>query len=96
MGFGGPVWHASVSSPFASREELRNAALRELQGVGTENEGQWEEYGKAFHVRRRLSAAERRLADHLDVKDVRNTPEYAVRRAAMQQYLPPVLRGWEE
>jgi hypothetical protein len=54
--------------------------LRQLGGVGDASLGEWREWtGKAFHIRRRLSAAEERRSG-LTVVDVRGTPE-AARRA---------------
>ena len=68
-----------------------------LEGVGDESLGQWEEKGDiAFHVRRRLSDRERKIVGGLSVVDVRNTPEYGVRRAAMQRFLPPQYANWQE
>jgi hypothetical protein len=58
----------------ASDEELRRAALRELDGVGDESLGQWFERGRlALHVRRRLSRDEQLLIG--DVCDLRHTAE---------------------
>lgn len=96
MGFGGPVWHVSVSLPLAPAETLRRIALEQLDGVGAALEGQWEETGMAFHIRRRLSDSERKRAGGLDAVDVRGTAEYSARRAAMQRYLPPQLQHWQE
>lgn len=80
-----------------SVHDLRKAALRALEGVGDESLGQWEEKGNiAYHVRRRLSDAECKLANDLSAVDVRGTPEYDVRRAAMQRFLPPQYANWQE
>jgi hypothetical protein len=93
MGFGGPVWHASVSG-FG---DCRAQALRALEGVGDESSGQWEEQGeKAYHVRRRLSVSEVKVAHGLSVCDIRSTPEYGLRRSAMQRFLPLQLADWQE
>ena len=59
---------------------LEQEALRQLAGVGDAALGEWREWtGAAFHVRRRLSAAEESRTG--PVEDVRRTPE-ALRRAA--------------
>jgi hypothetical protein len=81
MGFGGPVWHASVAGSII-KAVLEREALRQLEGVGDASLGEWREPGeKAFHVRRRLSAAEQKRTG-LTVADIRRTPE-AAERAAM-------------
>lgn len=72
-------------------------AFRILEGVGDEALGQWEEKGeRAYHVRRRLSASEIKVARGLTVCDVRQTPEYGVRRAAVQRFLPTQYADWQE
>ena len=78
-------------------QDLRQVALKALEGVGDAALGQWEEKGGiAFHVRRRLSESEMKLAGNLSVCDVRRTQEYSVRRAAMQRFLPPQYADWQE
>ena len=61
MGYGGPVWHASVSPKTrraAKRSVLRKVAMETLKGVG-DTQHEWEEMGEsALHVRRRLSDEE--------------------------------------
>jgi hypothetical protein len=58
---------------------LEREAVRQLQGVGDPSLGEWREWsGRAFHLRRRLSAREQRTVG--PVVDVRGTPE-AARRA---------------
>lgn len=76
MGFGGPVWHASVRTFGGYREEAaRRIALRALDGVGDEALGQWEQGGQqAFHIRRRLSLVEQ-IEAGLSMRDIRRTPE---------------------
>ncbi len=74
---------------------MRRIALDELQGVGSILLGQWEEWtGKAYHVRRRLTAKEQEQVG--DVIDIRGTDEAERRRAAVQSYLPRELRDWRE
>lgn len=59
---------------------LEREALRQLAGVGNASAGEWREWsGKAFHIRRRLTAAEARTTG--PALDIRRTPE-AGRRAA--------------
>lgn len=79
MGFGGPVWHASVMArrPMHDRE-LRRIAHLALAGVGDRRLGEWEQKERAFHLRRRLSRIEQQRVG--DVVDIRCTPE-ARRRA---------------
>lgn len=90
MGFGGPVWHASVA-PLApalvSQDSLRSVALAVLAGVGDPNH-EWEERGTiAYHVRRRLTAAEAETTG--PVLDVRGTWEATKRQNRMRRVLPP-------
>lgn len=93
MGFGGPVWHASICARVpASLGLLRAMAASELQGVGDASAGEWEEWtGKAFHLRRRLAASEQNVTG--DVKDIRGTPEVEKRLRPLRKYLPP---SWSE
>jgi len=78
---GGPVWHASVAtSGLAIPAALEAEAVRQLAGVGDSTLGEWREWtGRAFHIRRRLSAREAQRVG--PVVDIRRTPE-ALRRAA--------------
>jgi len=88
------VWHASVSRPGWSYEKLKPIALRQLRSVGDAHLGEWEEWtGRALHIRRRLTAEEQ---GSLDMLDIRNSPEYGVRRAAIAPYLPVELADWQE
>lgn len=84
MGLGGPVWHASVAplpGHFLGERELRRLARRVIDGRGDPRRGEWEEMGgKAFHLRRRLTAEEEGLVG--PVVDVRGTEE-AIRRASL-------------
>jgi hypothetical protein len=94
MNLGGPVWHASAAPMrgIPVRDVLRNIALAALRGVGDPTLGEWEEWtGRAFHVRRRLSAAEQRRVG--DVVDIRGTPEVEQRLARVRHLLPA---GWTE
>lgn len=84
MNLGGPVWHSSAASTrlALSKESLKRAALKALEGVGDPKLGEWKEWtGYAFHVRRRLSADEQRQVG--PVVDVRGTLEgqHRVKRA---------------
>ena len=91
MDLGGPVWHASIaSSGIAVPVLLEAEAVRQLAGVGDPTMGEWREWtGRAFHLRRRLSAREMPRVG--PVVDVRRTPE-AYRRAqrlgALLRYVP--------
>lgn len=85
MGLGGPVWHVSVAG--SQRDRLEAECERQLRGVGDVVLGEWREWtGRAFHLRRRLSAREQRHVG--PVVDVRRTPE-ALKRA---QRLGTMLR----
>ncbi len=90
MQLGGPVWHASAA-PFGGvhlgSDALRAAALLALKGVGDAERGQWEEWtGRAYHVRRRLTAAKQQSVG--DVVDIRGTDEAKRRHAAAQRRVP--------
>lgn len=72
MGFGGPVWHASVSHP--SPRLRRKLAAKALAGVGDQELGQWiHDRPRAFHLRRRLSEREELRTG--PVVDLRKTDE---------------------
>lgn len=89
MGLGGPVWHASVAPMrgIPLRTDLERQAEKELEGVGDASLGEWREWsGKAFHIRRRLSAAEQEPVG--PVVDIRGTAEARMRASR----LGPLLR----
>jgi hypothetical protein len=92
MGFAGPVWHASAAPapdyPLQpSTESLRTWARAALEGVGDAALGEWEEWsGRAYHVRRRLSAREQRHVGQ--VRDIRGSWEAEQRLRRVQQWLP--------
>lgn len=90
MNLGGPVWHASAAPlPGLSwpPQVLREAALLAIKGVGDASLGEWDEWtGRAFHVRRRLSAREQRNVG--PVVDVRGTPEAERRLSVVRKWLP--------
>jgi len=77
MNLGGPVWHVSISARPDSHPivaDLKREAYRQLNGVGDPDLGQWEEWtGRAYHLRRRLSAKEQGRVG--PVVDIRRTPE---------------------
>ena len=89
MGFGGPVWHASVAPlgvGLVSQASLREVALSVLDGVGDPNH-EWEERGTiAYHVRRRLTTSEAETTG--PVRDVRGTWEATKRQNRMRRVLP--------
>jgi hypothetical protein len=69
---------------------LRRTAFRWLAAVGDPRLGQWEEWhGYAYHVRRRLAAAEQAAVG--PVVDVRGTPEAWRRYEAVKDRLPAEL-----
>jgi hypothetical protein len=75
MQLGGPVWHVSVASSGIPIKGLLEAECeRQLAGVGDPSLGEWREWtGRAFHLRRRLSAREQR--DVGPVVDIRGSEE---------------------
>ena len=83
-GFGGPVWHASISNGAELRaptEGHYGRALRALRGVGDPDLGEWWELGRlAVHVRIRVTADE--WAGRPWGMDLRHTPEGQKRLAA--------------
>lgn len=91
MNFGGPVWHASGCG--WSDIESQTIALSALRGVGDASLGEWRERGSRgiYHVRRRLTDAERVTVG--DVRDIRGTPEEAQRMGALFAALPPHVRA---
>jgi hypothetical protein len=97
MGFGGPVWHASVSpqgGAVVRPESLFQIALDELSGVGDASRGEWREVGsRAVHVRRRLSADEESRVG--PVVDIRGTFESEKRCQRIRKFLPPQLASME-
>jgi len=98
MDLGGPVWHVSVAARgLAIPGVLEAECVRQLTGVGDARLGEWREWsGRAFHLRRRLNAAEQRSVG--PVVDVRGTPE-AHRRAgrlgALLAYASPQILAAE-
>lgn len=85
MNLGGPVWHASGSSPFGEDAAWRIADAA-LEGVGDARLGEWRERGaRAVHVRRRLSDVE---ANGLAVRDVRGKDEERSRLRALLRDAP--------
>lgn len=89
MNFGGPVWHASVSFPFCRDEDepiLRALALAELAGVGDPATDRHEWTGRAYHVRRRLTAEEQ--AGIGPALDCRGTAEWSKRYYGAVRELP--------
>src|ERR1043165_3464171 len=91
MQLGGPVWHVSVARPgVAIPATLEAECRRQLAGVGDPSLGEWPEWtGRAFHLRRRLSAREQRGVG--PVEDIRRTPEArqrAERLGSLLAYAP--------
>lgn len=70
LGFGGPVWHASVMSKDPNFVRLH--AEWALEGVGDAQLGEWREQHSAFHIRRRLTLAEQQEYS-INMCDMRNT-----------------------
>jgi len=93
MGFGGPVWHASVSSPFLTvgSSALEAMAREILDGVGDASLGEWtDDRPKAFHLRRRLTPREQeRIGEAIDI---RGSAEEKMRMTNLLYDLPEPLR----
>lgn len=91
--FGGvPVWHASAAAlpgkGGRNARDLRAVAYKHLAGVG-DRAHEWCEWtGRAYHVRRRLAAAE--LAVVGGAVDCRGTGEGKRRLEAFRAELPAV------
>jgi len=100
LGFGGPVWHASVAvHRFRFPDPAKQFAEQALAGVGDAALGEWHEASPmAYHIRRRLSVAEA-LERGLVVTDMRGTAAGAVRLeklfAQHPQLLPHAQRAGE-
>ena len=74
--------------------QAREIALKELLGVGAVLLGQWEDVtGTVFHLRRRLTAGERK--DIGEALDIRGTDEAERRWLAVQRFLPLGYKDWK-
>lgn len=83
------MWHASVAGPGLSRATRRRLALKALRGVGDPG-AQWEDARDvAYHIRRRLDAAE--ALEVGPVRDLRGTLEGRARFEALRYELPPAV-----
>jgi hypothetical protein len=72
----------SLPGRFLAVPALAAAAQRQLARVGDARLGEWTEWtGRAFHLRRRLTAAEARLVG--PVVDIRGTEEARARLCAV-------------
>lgn len=82
------MWHVSIATrgiPYG-RMALEAQAERELAGLGDATRGEWREFtGRAFHLRRRLSAEEELQVG--PVRDIRRTPEAQQRARALGKLL---------
>lgn len=80
--------------PFSGDMALaREMALGALKGAGDAALGEWHEQGSAYHIRRRLTADELRLAGNLTVRDIRGTPEERKRFALLFADVPYLRRA---
>lgn len=74
-GFGGPVWHVSVSkAPLTKTREAKRLCRRLIAGHGNPAAGEWWEHtDRAVHLRRRLSGPDLALlpAEYRELVDVR-------------------------
>lgn len=92
----GPVWHVSVSPRGSWRladSYLLDEAIKQLDGVGDANLGQWCERGRlSYQVRRRLSESEEALVG--GACDIRGTPEAQERLQRALRWLPGMFHDW--
>lgn len=82
------MWHASVKSKAGDMRLAEEMARAALDGVGYAALGEWREAGTAFHIRRRLTAEELKLAGNLTVRDIRGTREERKRFALLFADVP--------
>jgi hypothetical protein len=72
---------------------LWSIAEQQLRGVGDAALGEWRETGYiAVHLRRRLTAREMSASAIDGVRDIRGTPEHAIRVGRMRLYLPKAFQ----
>lgn len=77
---------AAATAAFYGRTMCERRARQALDAVGDAHLGEWLEWsGAAFHLRRRLTAAEQRHVG--PVVDIRGTPEAQRRAAALPSRL---------
>jgi hypothetical protein len=68
-------------------------AEQQLHGVGDATLGEWREHGGiAVHLRRRLTVAEMKQGNIEGVRDVRGTPEHAIRISRLRPHMPAALQ----
>lgn len=93
MGYGGPVWHVSVApraTPHAPTVDRVAVARAVLDGVGDAHAGEWADPRPlAYHLRRRLSAAE--AAAIGPVVDIRGTIEAATRVQVLAPFVNDIV-----
>lgn len=88
------MWHCSIApigSPVPAAV-LERIARKQLEGIGAAALGEWTECptGYAFHLRRRLSAAEQERVG--EAVDLRGSAEALARWVACEPALPPRAR----
>lgn len=86
------MWHASIKTFAGDMALARTMAYAALEGRGDASLGEWTEPGVAFHLRRRLSADEVRLAGNITVRDIRGTAEERKRFALLFHDAPHLRR----
>jgi hypothetical protein len=70
---------------------LGGIAMRALNGVGDATAGEWRDWtGKAYHVRRRLTAKE--CGDKIAMRDARQTVEASTRLIEAWESLHPMVQ----
>ena len=88
------MWHASAVTKSGDMRLAEEMALAALAGVGDAALGEWREGPRtAFHVRRRLTAEEAKLAGNLTVRDIRGTQEERKRFALLFAEAPYLRRA---
>lgn len=92
--FGGPVWHASGSTPDGNPRDGRRLARAGLAGVGDAVLGEWTYDGERpgiVHVIRRLTGAEREAFGVPEPYDIRGTAEERIRVVRVYAEAPHLI-----
>lgn len=82
------MWHASIApagNASLPKALYKKMARKVLSGIGDASAGEWEEWGNAYHLRRRLSAQEQVQIG--PTRDLRGTEEGWARLRAIEDDL---------
>ena len=82
---------------FYGRTMCQRRAIAALDGLGDAALGEWHEWsGNAYHVRRRLSAAEqRRVGPAVDIRGTPEAPRRAFSLGRLLSVVPPEMLASE-